>query len=341
LLGALLKETELQKDYLGNESVGTIYFGGGTPSLLTISDLRFQIDNIKKTFPVSDDAEITLEANPDDINEEKLLGWKEIGINRLSIGVQSFFEEDLLWMNRAHNAEQAIGSLQLAVQYFDNITMDLIYGHPLLSNEKWKQNVEKVIALNIPHISCYALTVEPKTPLHKMIKEKKKKDIQQEKQAEQFLLLMQWLEDAGYEHYEISNFTKPGFRSRHNSSYWQGKKYLGLGPSAHSFNGETRQWNISNNNTYIESLEKDEIPFEKEILTQSQKTNEYIMTSLRTMEGLDINKIPDGMSHELRAASKKFIESGKLTLKENKLQLTREGKLFADGIAADLFIDAV
>ena len=341
MLGALLKETELQKDYLGNESVGTIYFGGGTPSLLTISDLRFQIDNIKKTFPVSDDAEITLEANPDDINEEKLLGWKEIGINRLSIGVQSFFEEDLLWMNRAHNAEQAIGSLQLAVQYFDNITMDLIYGHPLLSNEKWKQNVEKVIALNIPHISCYALTVEPKTPLHKMIKEKKKKDIQQEKQAEQFLLLMQWLEDAGYEHYEISNFTKPGFRSRHNSSYWQGKKYLGLGPSAHSFNGETRQWNISNNNTYIESLEKDEIPFEKEILTQSQKTNEYIMTSLRTMEGLDINRIPDGMSHELRAASKKFIESGKLTLKENKLQLTREGKLFADGIAADLFIDAV
>ena len=341
MLGALLKETELQKDYLGNEGVETIYFGGGTPSLLTISDLRFQIDNIKKTFPVSDDAEITLEANPDDINEEKLLGWKEIGINRLSIGVQSFFEEDLLWMNRAHNAEQAIGSLQLAVQYFDNITMDLIYGHPLLSNEKWNQNVENVIALNIPHISCYALTVEPKTPLHKMIKEKKKEDIQQEKQAEQFLLLMEWLENASYEHYEISNFAKPGFRSRHNSSYWQGKKYLGLGPSAHSFNGESRQWNISNNNTYIESLEKNEIPFEKEILTQSQKANEYIMTSLRTMEGLDIGKIPEAMSHELRSASKKFIESGKLTMNENKLVLTREGKLFADGIAADLFIDAV
>ena len=336
-----MKETELQKDYLENDSIETIYFGGGTPSILQISDLRLQMGRIKELFNVAKDAEVTLEANPDDINEEKLIGWKEIGINRLSIGVQSFFEEDLLWMNRAHNAEQAVSSLQLAVKYFDNITMDLIYGHPLLSNEKWKQNVEKVIALNIPHISCYALTVEPKTPLSKMIKEKKKEDIQQEKQAEQFLLLMEWLENAGYEHYEISNFAKPGFRSRHNSSYWQGKKYLGLGPSAHSFNGESRQWNISNNNIYIESLEKNEIPFEKEILTPSQKANEYIMTSLRTMEGLDISKIPEAMSHELRSASRKFIESGKLTLKENKLLLTKEGKLFADGIAADLFIDAV
>ena len=336
-----MKETELQKDYLGNELVETIYFGGGTPSMLQISDLRLQIEKISGTFNISKNAEITLEANPDDINKERLTGWKEIGINRLSIGVQSFFEEDLLWMNRAHNAVQAINSLQLAVKYFDNITMDLIYGHPLLSDEKWKQNVEKVIALNIPHISCYALTVEPKTPLSKMIKEKKIEDIQQEKQAEQFLLLMDWLENAGYEHYEISNFAKPGFRSRHNSSYWQGKKYLGLGPSAHSFNGESRQWNISNNNTYIESLEKNEIPFEKEILTPSQKANEYIMTSLRTMEGLDINKIPEAMSRDLRITSKKFIESGKLTLKENKLLLTREGKLFADGIAADLFTDTV
>ncbi len=282
LLGALLKETELQKDYLGNESIETIYFGGGTPSILQISDLRLQIEKIRETFNISKNAEITLEANPDDINEEKLAGWKEIGINRLSIGVQSFFEEDLLWMNRAHNSQQAVSSLQVAVKYFDNITMDLIYGHPLLSNEKWKQNVEKVIALNIPHISCYALTVEPKTPLSKMIKEKKKEDVQQEKQAEQFLLLMQWLEDAGYEHYEISNFARPGRRSRHNSSYWQGKKYLGLGPSAHSFNDESRQWNISNNNVYIESLAENKIPFEKEILTPSQKVNEYIMTSLRT-----------------------------------------------------------
>ena len=339
MLATLLKETELQKDYLGNELVETIYFGGGTPSLLQIEDLRLQIEKLKQIFSISEVAEITLEANPDDINEEKLAGWKEIGINRLSIGVQSFFEEDLLWMNRAHNAQQAIDNLQLVIKQFDNITIDLIYGHPLLSNEKWKQNVEKVIALNIPHISCYALTVEPKTPLSKMIKEKKKEDVQQEKQAEQFLLLMQWLEDAGYEHYEISNFAKPGFRSRHNSSYWEGKKYLGLGPSAHSFNGESRQWNISNNNTYIESLEKNRIPFEKETLTTSQKTNEYIMTALRTTEGLDVDKLPGSVSHELLAASKKFIESGKLILRENKLILTKEGKLFADGIAAELFVE--
>ena len=345
MLAALLKETGLQKGYLENEAVETIYFGGGTPSLMTIPDLRFQMDKIRKTFPVSDDAEITLEANPDDISEEKLSGWKANGINRLSIGVQSFFEEDLLWMNRAHNSQQAIDNLQLAIKRFDNITIDLIYGHPLLTNEKWKQNVEKVIALNIPHISCYALTVEPKTPLSKMIKEKKKEDVQQEKQAEQFLLLMQWLEDAGYEHYEISNFAKPGFRSRHNSSYWsagpggQGKKYLGLGPSAHSFDGESRQWNISNNHTYIESLEKNKIPFEKELLTPSQKTNEYIMTALRTKEGLDLDKLTEAVSNELRVASKKFIGSGKLILQKNKLILTKEGKLFADGIAAELFVE--
>ena len=341
MLAALLKETELQKDYLGNELVETIYFGGGTPSLLQIEDLRLQIEKLKQTFSVTEDAEITLEANPDDINEEKLAGWKKIGVNRLSIGVQSFFEEDLLWMNRAHNSQQAIDNLQLAIEQFDNITIDFIYGHPLLTNEKWKQNVEKVIALNIPHISCYALTVEPKTPLSKMIKEKKKEDVQQEKQAEQFLSLMQWLEDASYDHYEISNFAKPGFRSRHNSSYWQGKKYLGLGPSAHSFNGESRQWNISNNNVYIESLTENKIPFEKETLTQSQKTNEYIMTALRTLEGLDLKELPAAVGHELRNTSKKFIETGKLILKENKLVLTKEGKLFADGIAAELFINAI
>jgi len=339
LLVALLKEIELQKDYLGNEIVETIYFGGGTPSLLDISDLRSQIDKFRQTFTISDNAEITLEANPDDITEEKLSRWKETGINRLSIGIQSFFEEDLLWMNRAHNAKQAIDNLQLAIQQFNNITIDLIYGHPLLTNEKWNQNVEKVIALNIPHISCYALTVEPKTPLSKMIKEKKKEDIQQEKQAEQFLLLMQWLDAAAYEHYEISNFAKPGFRSRHNSSYWQGKKYLGLGPSAHSFNGESRQWNISNNNVYIESLEKNKIPFEKELLTPSQKINEYIMTALRTKEGLDLDKMSEAVRRELRATSKKFIDSGKLILKENKLILSKEGKLFADGIAAELFVE--
>jgi len=339
LVAALLKEIELQRGYLEGEKVETIYFGGGTPSLLEIEDLKLQINKIRETFPVIQEAEITLEANPDDITEEKLIGWKIIGINRPSIGVQSFFEEDLLWMNRAHNAQQAIDNLQLAIKQFNNITIDLIYGHPLLTNDKWKQNVDKVIALGIPHISCYALTVEPKTPLEKMIREKKKESVHSEKQAEQFLLLMDWLEKAGYEHYEVSNFAKPGFRSKHNSSYWQGKKYLGLGPSAHSYNGLSRQWNISNNNIYIESLIKNQIPFEKEILTPSQQVNEYIMTSLRTIEGLDLEKLSASVNYQLKAVSKKFIDEEKMILKENKLTLTREGKLFADGIAAELFVD--
>lgn len=350
LLAALLKETELQKDYLQSETVETIYFGGGTPSLLTIEELKLQLEKLSEVFDISTGAEVTLEANPDDIDEDKLTGWKEIGINRLSIGVQSFFEEDLLWMNRAHNAQQAIDNLQLAAKQFDNITIDLIYGHPLLTNEKWRHNVEQVISLNIPHISCYALTVEPKTPLQRLILEKKKENIQQEKQADQFLLLMQWLQDAGYEHYEISNFSKPGFRSRHNTSYWQGKNYLGLGPSAHSFDGKSRQWNISNNNIYIESLSKNEIPFEKEILTPVQQLNEYIMTSLRTKEGLNLERVRSSAfghdshrdhSQDLEIRSQKFINEGTMILKENTLILTKEGKLFADGIAADLFIDPV
>jgi oxygen-independent coproporphyrinogen-3 oxidase len=336
LLAALLKETELQKGYLQGEQVETIYFGGGTPSLLEIEDLRSIVEKLRSTFRVLNNAEVTLEANPDDIDEERLIGWKATAINRLSIGVQSFFEEDLIWMNRAHNAQQAIENLQLATKNFDNITIDLIYGHPLLTNEKWKQNVERIIALNIPHISCYALTVEPKTPLDKLIREKKKENVQQEKQADQFLLLMKWLEDAGYEHYEISNFAKPGFRSKHNTSYWQGKKYLGLGPSAHSYNGVSRQWNISNNNVYIESLSKNEIPFEKETLTDTQKMNEYIMTSLRTVEGLDLQRV---QSSEFRVLSKKFIEQGKMIEENNFLKLTKEGKLFADGIAAELFLE--
>lgn len=352
-----MKEIELQKEYFSAsplapllaergasepDMIETIYFGGGTPSILEIGDLKLVISKVRETFHVLATAEITLEANPDDIDKEKLAGWKEIGINRLSIGIQSFFDEDLQWMNRAHNAQQAIDNLQLAIKQFDNITIDLIYGHPLLTNEKWKQNVEQVIALNIPHISCYALTVEPKTPLDKMIREKKKENVQQEKQAEQFLLLMRWLEEAGYEHYEISNFAKPGFRSKHNTSYWQGKKYLGLGPSAHSFNGISRQWNISNNNVYIESLSKNEIPFEKETLTDTQKLNEYIMTSLRTVEGLDLVKVSSRQSavgsQQFLMKSRRFILQGKMIEENNFLKLTREGKLFADGIAAELFI---
>jgi oxygen-independent coproporphyrinogen-3 oxidase len=337
LVATLLKEMELQENYFGQEAVETIYFGGGTPSLLQIEDLKSQIDKIKSIYSVSENTEITLETNPDDINEEKLMGLKEIGVNRLSIGAQSFFEEDLRWMNRAHNAQQAIDNLQLAKKHFDNITIDLIYGTPLLTNEKWKLNVDTAIAFNIPHLSCYALTVEPKTPLQKMINLGKAENVNSDKQSEQFLLLMQWLEDAGYEHYEISNFAKPGFRSRHNSSYWKGKKYLGIGPSAHSFDGNSRQWNVSNNQQYIESICKAVIPFEKEILTPIQKMNEFIMTSLRTSEGLYLDKVEKMESGKLLAKAKKYIDHGLIRQENNFLVLTREGKLLADGIAAGLF----
>ena len=211
LVAALLKEMELQQNYLENEMIETIYFGGGTPSLLSIADCRLLIEKMSSLFTISPHAEITLEANPDDISEENLAGWKEMGINRLSIGVQSFFDDDLQWMNRAHSAKQAMDNLQLAIKHFANITMDLIYGTPGLTNEKWKQNVDTAIALNIPHLSCYALTVEPNTPLQKMISGGKEQDINPDKQSEHFLLLMQWLEDAGYEHYEISNFANPVF----------------------------------------------------------------------------------------------------------------------------------
>jgi oxygen-independent coproporphyrinogen-3 oxidase len=339
LTDALLKEIRLQKDYLDNETVETIYIGGGTPSLLEIEDLRMIIEHVKLVFRITPDAEITLEANPDDITEQKLIDWKTIGINRLSIGIQSFFEEDLQWMNRAHTAQQATDNLQLAKEFFENITIDLIYGTPQLTNEKWKQNVDTAIALDIPHLSCYALTVEPRTPLDKMIRQHRSAAINPDQQSEQFLLLMQWMEEAGYEHYEISNFARPGSRSRHNSSYWstgpggQGKKYLGLGPSAHSFNGVSRQWDIANNHRYIESINKGIIPFEKEELTPTQQLNEYIMTSLRTLEGIHIEIAGEALIEK----SKKYIDAGLMKREKNSLVLTREGKLLADGIAAELF----
>jgi oxygen-independent coproporphyrinogen-3 oxidase len=353
---ALLKEIDLfpsinsgqAPSTSSGESIETIYFGGGTPSLCTRDELESILKKINATFCVEHDAEITLEANPDDITASALKDWKDIGINRLSIGVQSFFEDDLRWMNRAHNVSLAVNSLQSAVRYFDNITLDLIYGTPELTNEKWKYNVEKALSFNIPHLSCYALTVEPKTPLDKMIKQHKSPGINPDKQSEQFLLLMEWLEKAGYDHYEISNFAKPGFRSRHNSSYWQGKPYYGFGPSAHSFFDKTRWWNVANNTTYIKSITNGIIPLEKEVLTASQQINEYIMISLRTSEGLDLKKftvlssqfsVQPPIADDLLLKSKKYTDSGLMMIKSDKMQLTNEGKLLADGIAADLFID--
>jgi len=339
LVSALLSEMDLRKDYLNDEPVETIYFGGGTPSLLPSKDHLALIEKIYSAFNVSQEAEITLETNPDDISDGKLREWKEAGINRLSIGIQSFFEEDLKWMSRAHNAEQAANSLRAAVKQFHNITVDLIYGTPLLTNEKWKTNVERAMKEGVVHLSCYALTVEPKTPLQKLIREQKAADIDPDQQSEQFILLMEWMEEARYEHYEISNFARPGCRSKHNSSYWQGKKYLGIGPSAHSFDGSVRQWNISNNNIYLDSIKKETIPLEKEVLTATQKLNEYIMTSLRTIEGLDLNRVEDVNGDRLRTTSRKFIEGGLMAEENGHLRLTREGKLLADGIAAKLFFE--
>ncbi len=341
MLQAICTEALLRKDYI-NEKVSTIYFGGGTPSLLKIADLRLQIEKLRELFALEDNAEITLEANPDDITAEKLAEWKMAGINRLSIGIQSFFEEDLQWMNRAHSAEQALQSILLAQEAgFDNITIDLIYGTPTLTDERWVHNIQTAISLKIPHLSCYALTVEPKTVLYKMIEQHKMPNIDSEKQSRHFEILMQLAGAAGFEHYEISNFAKPGRRSRHNSSYWQGKQYLGLGPSAHSYNGNSRQWNISNNALYLKSIEQNTIPFEIEYLTATQQLNEYIMTSLRTMEGLSLYHVRQTWGaknkEQIEKDARKFLDAGTLELKNDHLVLTPKGKFFADGIAAALF----
>ena len=338
---ALLKEIQLQKKYL-KAPVSTIYFGGGTPSILAPEEIEAILQSIKNNFSIEANAEITLETNPDDISPEKLDAWKQSGINRLSIGVQSFSQEDLRWMNRAHNAEQALQSILLAQQKgFYNLTIDLIYGTPSLTDEQWKQNVQQAIALNIPHLSCYALTVEPHTALDKLIINKKLPPVENQKQAHHFELLMQWMEDAGYDHYEISNFAKPGHRSRHNSSYWRGIHYVGLGPSAHSFNGTSRQWNIANNALYIKSLNENSLPFEIEHLTPTQQLNEYIMTSLRTMEGISFNKVAEDFGKEMAAniftLAQAHINQKHLADVNGHLKTTRKGKLLADGIAADLF----
>lgn len=333
---AITKEVSLQQEYLSDEPVETIYFGGGTPSLLTVGELALILETIRTTFKTISSAEVTLETNPDDIDLQKLKQWKQAGINRLSIGVQSFFDKDLAWMNRAHTAGQAISSLRMATGEFENITADLIYGIPGLSDEQWNENVHTLTGMGIPHLSCYALTVEPKTPLDKLIRLHKKEAVDPDKQSSQFLLLMDWMTKMGYEHYEISNFAKPGFRSRHNSSYWQGKVYLGLGPSAHSYNGSSRQWNTANNSIYMNKISEGVLPFEKEELTGIQQLNEYIMTSLRTIEGLDLSRFPM-QREEIMVKAGKYIDKGLISKNGDSLTLSAEGKLLADGIAAALF----
>jgi oxygen-independent coproporphyrinogen III oxidase len=346
MITALLKEIDITSGSArGNtvtEIIETIYFGGGTPSLLTSDEIASLLASINNNFQIADNVEITIEANPDDLTIEKLLAWKEAGINRLSIGIQSFKQRELEWMNRAHDINQALGSILLAKKAgFVNFSSDLIYGTPGLTDEEWKTNVDQLIHLEAPHIACYALTVEPNTALKKMISLKKKEDIDSDQQARQFLLLMKWMREAGYEQYEISNFSKPGFRSRHNSSYWQGKRYFGIGPSAHSYDGDSRRWNVASNTLYIQSIKKNIIPFEQEKLTQMQRLNEYIMTSLRTIEGLDLEFVEQNFSAEagnkIRNLIRRHEERNLLVIYNKNVVLTDEGKLFADGIAADLF----
>jgi oxygen-independent coproporphyrinogen-3 oxidase len=345
---ALLKEMEGRKDYIGLSTVGTVYLGGGTPSLLDPVQLRTILDRLREVFVPEPTAEITMEANPDDMTDSRTVqAWRDAGVNRLSIGIQSFFGEDLQWMNRAHNDVQAMECIRMAQgEGFENISIDLIYGGPTLPDDHWKKNVDQAIALRIPHLSCYALTVEPRTALDKLIRSHKRQDVSPDDQARQFILLMDWMEQAGYEHYEISNFALPGHRSRHNSSYWRGETYLGLGPSAHSYDGVSREWNVANNALYIKSLEatgsETATIIEKEILTSIQQLNEYIMISLRTMEGSDLRfvaeKFGSEIALELEKRAQRYVQEGKMT-NQGTISLTRSGKLLADRITADLFFE--
>lgn len=343
MLNALRSEIILRKDYLDTEKIETIYFGGGTPSLMSADELQILIGQITDQFEVSSNAEITLEANPDDLNPQYVRGIKNTLINRFSIGVQSFFEEDLKWMNRAHTASEAQSAIKRVQDAgFENITADLIYGFPLLSNEKWEFNIQQLIEYLVPHISSYSITVEPKTALAAFINKGKQAIMDEGQSASQFLMLIDHLTESGFEHYEISNFAKPGMHSRHNSNYWDGVNYLGIGPSAHSFNGKSRQWNISNNSKYINEIELKKIPAETELLSTENKINEYIMTSLRTSKGMNLQSIKENFgsdySNEIYNGLEPFLEKEWIIINEQLVTLTREGKLFADHIASELFL---
>ncbi|WP_276359109.1 radical SAM family heme chaperone HemW [Daejeonella sp. H1SJ63] len=343
MLNALRNEIRLRKQYLSTEKIETIYFGGGTPSVLSADEIHSLIGDITSEFEVSGDAEITLEANPDDLNAQKVKELRQTPVNRFSIGIQSFFEEDLKWMNRAHSSKEAESSVKRVQDAgFENITADLIYGFPLLSDIKWEQNIQKLIDFQIPHISSYSMTIEPKTALASFIKKGKELPMNDSQSSGQFLTLISRLTEAGFEHYEISNFAKPGMYSRHNSNYWEGINYLGIGPSAHSFNGESRQWNIANNHRYIQEIQQNKIPAETEFLTKVNRINEYIMTSLRTSKGIDLDfiakKFGSDYSDSIRKEIEVFLDKNWLKINDPKVNLSLEGKLFADHIASELFI---
>lgn len=347
-LDALHLEIELMRDYIGNEPIETIYFGGGTPSLLEPHEIEMIFHRIEKYYDLSSLKEFTLEANPDDLTPEKIKGLaalKLIGLNRFSIGVQSFYDEDLQYMNRVHDSKEALSSIRrIQDAGFENITIDLIYGTPTMNDDRWYRNLETAFGLNIPHISSYALTVESKTTLQNKIKKGLALPVDEEQSARQFRILMSEMNKAGYEQYEISNFARDKKYAIHNSNYWFGQKYIGLGPSAHSYNGISRRWNISNNIQYISILQKRELPFEEEWQTEAQKINEHIMTALRTMWGLNMKGfafLPPERQTEIHDYLKKEIQKmdpSLYSIKDSTIYLTEAGRLFADNIAAALFI---
>jgi oxygen-independent coproporphyrinogen-3 oxidase len=339
---ALANEIKLRKKEFENEIVETIYFGGGTPSILQIADLRFLIETVYDNYSIIENPEITLEANPDDLSEDRIIELSKTKINRLSIGIQSFFEDDLMLMNRAHNADEAKRCLEIATQYFDTISLDLIYGIPGMTNEIWKKNIEIALSFGIPHISSYALTVEPKTALQKLIQSGAIENPNDEVAQEHFSILVELLEANDFIHYELSNFGKENYFSKNNSSYWLGKKYIGIGPSAHSYNGISRSWNVSNNSRYIKAIQENQLPNEEETLTISDRYNEYIMTGLRTIWGVSLDKIETefGITYldYLMKQVQKFLHDDLVIIKDNILKPTKKGKFLTDGIASDLFM---
>ena len=341
LISALIKELKLRKDELKETPIETIYFGGGTPSILSNEELQLLIDSVYENYKVISCPEITLEANPDDLHKDRIIELSKSPINRLSIGIQSFFEKDLKLMNRAHNADEARSCIEVAKKYFCNISIDLIYGIQGATNEQWIKNIEIALNFEISHISSYALTVEPKTALASFIEKGIIEDVDDEQAHQQFLILKDKLEERGFVHYELSNFGKEGFFSKNNSAYWQGKSYLGIGPSAHSFNGTQRGWNVRNNTKYINALNKDELPIEIEILTLTDRYNEYIMTGLRTIWGVSLKKVEEDFGKLFKdyliERADIFINQHLLYIDDGHIRVSRKGQFLSDGISSELF----
>jgi len=344
MVEAICKEIIMKKDRLALQQVDSIYFGGGTPSTLPSVALQKILATIEQLFPIASNAEITIEANPDDLTAQKIAELRQLPFNRFSIGTQSFFNEDLIWMNRAHNAQEATDCIKRSQDAgFEKLTIDLIYGYPMLSDQKWATNIQTALDLEVPHISAYSLTVEPRTALAHAIEKGKQPMVNDDQSAEQFLMLIDTLTSRGFEHYEISNYSLPGKYAVHNTNYWKGVPYLGIGPSAHGFDGTNRYINVANNTKYLTSIANKQLPETIEQLSKADQFNEYVMTSLRTMWGIDLEKVSNEFGEKPKELIlrhiKPYLSDEKVYIDNQKIYLNNKGKLFADGIAAALFLD--